>query len=264
MSREDGSVCVVAWILKLLGIFIACVVILAMVHQLETATCRSHDSFMFFCHHNDSNTDIYLRRLDDKFDKILEQIIPQEIKEKNELEEKWLKAHIIIESMLSQLKLLKSGKLTTGLRAFIMPYILIDYANREFDFEEDVVVALHVEKFNYTKEEADLLRRTLPHRYEPLIIMQHTIEWKIKSNLRDLIRYTCSKYRFVTDQQEKIVIDNCFYYSEFIYKFIDLNEDGIMKAISSGKITSADRLESFVYGLFMDQIEDPKKVMRTK
>ena len=51
--------------------------------------CRSHNSFTFHCHHNDSNTDIYLRRLNAKFDKMLELVdtASEGVKDKRLIEE---------------------------------------------------------------------------------------------------------------------------------------------------------------------------------
>ena len=139
-------------------IIIVLVALLIMAHNKSNIDCRSHDSFMFICHQNDSNTDIYLRRLNDKLDKVFEQLdkTPAEIKEKVAIEEAECKAEFIIGCLFSELRLLRSGKLTTGLLANIIPVGLLDYANREFDHYEDTIVTWHVETFNYTKEESGI------------------------------------------------------------------------------------------------------------
>ena len=114
-------------------IIIVLVALLIMAHNKSNIDCRSHDSFKFICHQNHNNTDIYLQWLNHKLDKVFEQLdkTPAEIKEKVAIEEAECKAEFIKGCLFSELRLLRSGKLTTGLLANIIPVGLLDYANRE-------------------------------------------------------------------------------------------------------------------------------------
>ena len=242
-------------------IIIVLVALLLMSHNKSNVDCRSHDSFMFCCHHNDSNTDIYLRRLNDKLDKVLEQIdkTPAEVKEKTAIEEAKCKAEFIIGCILSQLKLLRSGKLTTGRLAYIVPSFLLDYSNEEFDHYEDVIVAWHVERFNYTKEEADLLRGTLPHRNMCPEAIKLIGLGRIKGSLDDVIRHQImqkiiKENNYVTPPDlESKVFDRWWTQLHQPLNEDQAKKEAIMKEVANGKVADFSQLDRLINEIYEEK-----------
>ncbi|MBY0110024.1 MAG: hypothetical protein K2X90_02870 [Candidatus Babeliaceae bacterium] len=145
---------------------------------------------MFVCRHNDSNTDIYLRRIDAKLEKILEQIdkTPDHIKTYNEIEKSSAGHRLLASCMLEALQILRRGKLTTGIFADMIPYFL-NQDNQAFDHYVDVVDRWRIEEYNYTEEEAAIFRNSLPSRTNHLSIIKDTILDKIEYSLHEVIKY---------------------------------------------------------------------------
>lgn len=118
------------------------------------------------CHSSDSNTDIYLRRILAKLEKI-ETVIspPQDTWDlKKEIESDEADASFIILEMFAQINYLRSGDLVVGPWANIIPDFLLNKASKSFDNNTDRIVAYFTEKKNYTKEEAEDFRARLPNR----------------------------------------------------------------------------------------------------
>jgi hypothetical protein len=133
----------------------------------ETKCCKTSS---VLCRHNDSNTDIYLRRILEKLDKIIEQTEPpldkgsDAYKYKREIEKDAEIAKIVIEEIFAQLKLLKEGGIQTGYLAKYLPDFLTNNASKCFDYFREYTVCQLTEKLNYTREEAEKLRKELPCR----------------------------------------------------------------------------------------------------
>ncbi|MDR3549927.1 MAG: hypothetical protein P4L31_00810 [Candidatus Babeliales bacterium] len=239
--------------MKLSSVFITVTILLTCLSPVGIfkQSCRSHDRFMFLCHHNDTNTNIYLRRISTKLDKIFEQIdqTPSEIKEYNKIENDTYRSMTIVSCVLKQLQLLKAGKLQTGLLAYIIPLIFINYDNENFDLLTDVIVCSLTEHYDYTKEEADSLRSILLERS----MGAHSIKYcglsSISSNLRDVIKY---------EMMLAIKEENNFHVPENLWRLLyDRTSDrdssktkSIMKAIEDGKINDFDELCRFIRKTF--------------
>lgn len=207
--------------------------------------CRSHDSFMFVCRHNDSNTDIYLRRIDAKLEKILEQIdkTPDHIKTYHRIEKNSAGPRMITSCMLNALQILKKGKLTTGIFADIIPYFLLNYDNREFDHYIDVVDRWRIEEYNYTEEEAAIFRNALPDRTNCLSVIRDSILWEIEYSLYEVITYEIMQQ--ICHESVRNMPENY----EVIYEKLDrdegrLKEKAIMKAITDGEIKNMNKLRN--------------------
>jgi hypothetical protein len=194
---------------------------------------------MFPCHHNDNNTDIYLRRVITKLDKILEQFddaTSYDTQTKNEIKEKAVHSELVISSVLKQLNILHAEKIHTGMWASIIPDFLRNDDDRAFDFETDVVVALTTEIENYTEEEAKILRKTLLERdLHPSVIERCGLHL-IRSNLQEIIEHEIMK--IIIKEHNHTVPINLF---TQIYNWndkIDETQSKIMTAIEKRKITN--------------------------
>jgi hypothetical protein len=233
-----------AWIIfVIIGVF-------ALSNVSTRKNCRSHDNFMFVCRHNDNNTDIYLRRIDAKLEKILEQIdkTSDHIKTYNEIEKSSAGPRMIASCMLEALQILKTGKLTTGILASIIPSFfyrsssgLLNYKNTEFDHYIDVVDRWRIEEYNYTEEEAAIFRNTLPNRAHHLSAINNSILRKIEYSLHEVITYEVMQqicHESVRNMPENYGV---------IYEKLNrdkgrLKEKAIMKAITDGEIKNMDEL----------------------
>lgn len=165
----------------------------------QTKCCKTSS---VLCRHNDSNTDIYLRRILEKLDKIIEQTKPPldnlfyayEYKEKIEKDAEIAK--IVIEEIFEQLRLIKEGGIQTGYLAKYLPDFLTNNASKCFDYFIEYTVCQLTEKLNYTREEAEKLRNELPcrddldkekakrmiWRYTPALIRNESIDKIFQEN----------------------------------------------------------------------------------
>ncbi len=220
--------------------------------------CRSHDSFTFHCHHNDTNTDIYLRRLNAKFDKVLELVdtSSEGVKDKRSIEEAAVEAKIIVSSMLTQLNLFRAGNLRTGFLASIIPNFLRNDDEILFDHQTDAAVSTLTELKNYTKEEAGVFRKTLLERTSSLELIHLWGLSKIRLSLSAIIEECIAKaiikgndYNIPRSLQEIVML-----------RYDELDKDAsriqdILKAIDSGEIRWLYDLEVLIKKLYVDQDE---------
>jgi hypothetical protein len=211
-------------------------------HNTTNTYCRSHDSFMFKCHHAETDTETYLRRVIAKLDQILEQIktTPSDISQIDSLEKKSVASRISVSCTIDQLQLLKTGKVTTGILAWITPKSLLNHESKEFDRLDDVKIRLPAEELYYTNEEAKSLeyktigRNTL---WTKKTCMDHCL-FIIKMDLLEVIQYCLRYYKI------KSYLD-----TPGLYNWANqLKEDTatIMKAISNGIISNMNQLEVFI------------------
>ncbi len=201
--------------MRLLGIAITVTVILLVLFSpvgILKETCRSHDSFLFLCHHNDTNTDIYLRRIAKKLDMIFDQVdrTPKGDKTYREIERRTYRALMIVSCTFEQLRLLKKGNINNDFFATkIIPTFLLHYDNIDFDRYTDTIVSSLTEYYNYTREEAALLRKTSLNRANSLeFIMQSGLD-NIKYNLYDVIEYetmVVEENNFINPENLEILI----------------------------------------------------------
>jgi hypothetical protein len=205
------------------------------------------ESAGILCHHNDSNTNIYLRRILVKLDKILEQInkTPYDETFRKEAKEAASRSEDIIGCLFDQLKLLKSGKLQTGIRAMLTPDWLRNKESKMFDIYRDFLVCDLTEKYNYTNEEAEHLRKRLPTRNKPADFIEHGLLYEIRDCLNDLIEYEivnkiCEKNNYETPQN----LWRLFYEQQT--KRPDGEKETIIQAIKDGKITKFYQLKEFI------------------
>ena len=242
--------------------FIFCVIFCFFIYKSKNV-CRSHDSFVFHCRHNDSNTDIYLRRTIANNDKIIKQrdMTPEEIV-REEIEETIVRPKMIVSCILEQLQLLRLGKLQTGFWAGIIPVIFLHYDNRSFDHYTDVIVAFLTETQNYTKEEADLLRNTLLERTLPSSVIESCGLSLIQSNLSNIIQDRIMQA--IISENNYVIPSNL---QSLVYSwgnkitYDPSRKKSIMNAISDGRIKDLDELEKFIDSdnIFISNIIDAKK-----
>jgi len=206
--------------------------------------CTSHESFLFACHHNESDTDTYLRRIVTKLDRILEQIdkTPIETREMEQLEKDTFVARVAVSCTLKQLQLLKTGKVATGFIAWITPNILRNHESTEFDRLDDVKMHLPAEVLYYTNDESKRLElntigrnlRCSKDEYRNMCLST------IKMNLYDVIKHCLAHYGI------KSYLDITSYDSKRLDK-LNNDEAVIIKAISNGNITNLDQLDAFIF-----------------
>lgn len=230
-------------------------IFLLLPHHSTKKACRSHDTFMFACHHSDTNTDIYLRRMLTKLDKVLERIDnrPSGIKEKNEIEEESAKSKMIISCMMEELVLVKKGNLKTGLLAFL-PNFFFHYDNKDFDHYEDVIISMLTEQFNYTQEEAEIIRKTLPERNMPVESIKDVALNKIETALTEVIIDELSDA--IIRENNYIIPENLQHLAYERYRQINdmdpSKKQAIIEAISCGRIKDLYQLEYLVIDIFTD------------
>lgn len=233
-----------------LSIVILTVVAIFLLGYKSNKYCRSHGSFLFHCHHDDSNTDIYLRRLDVKLDKIIEQIdsTSEEMQTKNKIDEDAAESKMIILCMLEQLRILERGNLHTGFLAAIMPDFLRNDDDKLFDHQTDALVALFTELKNYTKEEAELFRGTLLERTSSLELIKRWIPSMIESNLSALIKQEVAR-AIISEHGGFRMLQNLQFLVSERYDLVnkDLSKrEAVMKTISDGKVLDEYDLKAII------------------
>jgi len=204
---------------------------------------------MFLCRHDDTNTDIYLRRIDEKLVKLFEQFdkTPEEMKEYTKIEDETYRSRMIVACTLSQLELLKKGNLKTGLLASIIPAFLLNYDNQDFDRLTDVIICSLTEHYNYTKEEAVLLKKTLLERSMSANLIKRFGFSNIESNLYDVIKYQVIqviriKNNGIIPENLWMLLDNNNQTNDYYESEIET----IMKAIDNGEINDIAALSRFI------------------
>ena len=159
--------------------------------------------------------------------------------------------------------MLNKGNLKTGLLELI-PNFLCHDDNAEFDHYEDVIVSWVTENFNYTHEQAALLRKTLPSRWmHPGAIKSIGLS-KIQSELPAIIREILAEAivaanNYVTPENLQHLV-----YEQF--RKIDKDQSKvqtIMNAVSLGQVNDLDRLESLIRDVFADKTDFLQKKQST-
>lgn len=242
------------WALVLLGFF-GCW-FLSNTHYESCNTlgkvCRYHDSFGFQCHHNDSNTDIYLRRILVKLDKISKLVDTRPYKhylleQRKELERKAECAEFVVDSVFTQLDLLRSGKIHTGIWAQFMPRIFISENDKLFDCYTDEIVAFMTENENYTSDEADSFRKKLLDRNYDQEELEYQAVVFIRRKLFDIINGVALQI-IIREQNDNLPDKDTIYLisSRFgISKTSDIFSSAC-DAIESRKITNSGVLKDFI------------------
>lgn len=211
--------------------------------------CPSHDYFGFRCHHNDTNTDIYLRRLNAKLDKVIDLIdsTSMEMRTLQKIHEKAAESELMISYMLRQLRLVKAGNLHLGSVAGLMPDFLRNGDDKFFDYKTDEFVASATELKNYTQEEAKAFRGTLLSRTSNAGALECLIKFQVGSRLRDLIKEELAmvmigEYSDSLPQNFESLIRNR-------YNLVDRDSakrNSVMKAISDGTVCDEYDLEAMI------------------
>lgn len=213
---------------------------------------RCCKSPMILCRHNDTNTDIYLRRLSERLDKIYAQIdkTPYDDIFERKTKEEAENAEIIIINVFEQLRLLREGGLQTGNITEYMPDFLTNSTSKYFDYLRENIVCELTEKLNYTKEEAEQLRKELPSRdTSPSIIKfnaKHIIHRYSNALVRnELMLKVLEDNNYEIPQTHHLYVLFSKIENELIFKSRDISVN-IYKAIEDDKVTDYWMLKDFI------------------